>query len=1115
MTTVARFHKDKISITGGLHERLPMVLDGLVEHYPLDGTTGRYVPPKIRYIRDHLGYGSTANSSNHWVELQAFDEQGVNVALGKAVVSESGGAMNGVTDGNTATSPWYSASSYVEVDLGEPMRVERIVHWHYHGDGRTYYKTRLSVSEDGVNWFDIFDSAIEGEYREGPSGHEVYVYAGSREVDVLGIDGTFESEPIGQTSKWSTQGVTAIISTDVWRSGSRSLRIDTTGGNRRLYRTAVLKKGESITFSAMVYATTPGAFLRIELNGGSYSYAGTNSLTTHDGTGWERLEVTCPVSGGVLSDTTAILFIYGVVGQTIYADSVQARKRQIGTCSPLKEENLIQTEEGIVIQPYVKNLMRERSMNVTATAGNDTTGYYFTKTDADSWWRGVIVPDTPVEAGKTYTFSIDIRCDIAFTAKWDANVLASNYAGNDAAMASISFSDVYDTPGKWKRLHLTATLKADVANGVMNHSFCPAHSELKDHKLYYKDPMLHEGDFPLLPVPHYKGAGRLDFRLAQSSEWTISFRHRPHKPLASVIDQGSSPNIIQFGSYYGNASLSFWNYTKTLRVYMKGDTSSGWTGTTMFDTLTDALWDNVERHYVIVKRNHRTFDFYRDGILLGTATSTEDLSNITWFSLGVTSMPTATYRDLSIYNRALSAEEATKLARSPYSITKAGEMRIRTLNETGVDIPPGGVLLPLDDPSVMRTGKTEGQAEVLYDEGASFVTNGVKNVFITPPHKISNTVYFSWDTALHQGAVGPTGWSSGINPGVTSPTIGYHAMWQHEGMEGNPCMKFINRNDQFGLGKRWLGISTPIGTLDSLGWAVGDKVTVSWYQRVDVPGAGVLVGLYHKSIASGNWTFGSTIKDDFSQRVDVWERRSHTFDITSDMTRTDTVSFYFYGHHGEYGTTWIDKPHAENFPLPRPFVPGPGTVLKRTLHYNLNRDYGLKWNEDWSIVYWKKPIGTHAAKELHGYTIDSLGSNSNSVGGGYVWWGKTSGANLIASASPGTIDPAKYFGTWRMVSLVKSGGVITIREHELDGTVHVRTQSISTSRENYYVTQYGYDLKLGGWDNTNACNAAYRDLFFVQRALSQDEVQRMFDGGARLSGDTIRVREGIIEGAVL
>lgn len=1118
MTTVARFHKDKISITGGLHERLPMVLDGLVEHYPLDGTTARYVPPKIRYIRDRLGYGSTANSSNHWVELQAFDEQGVNVALGKAVVSESGGAMNGVTDGNTATSPWYSASSFIEVDLGEPMRVERIVHWHYYGDGRTYYKTRLSVSEDGVNWFDIFDSAIEGEYTERPEGHEVYVYAGSREVDVLkedGIDSTFESEPIGQTSKWNTQGVTAIISTDVWRSGSRSLRLDATSGNGRIYRTTGLKKGETIRCTAMVYSTVPGAKLRVELHGGGYSWDSQDSWVTHEGTGWERLEVTHSSLNGVTNDTTAYFFIYGVIGNTIYVDDYKVYKKIIGTGSPYKAENLFATDEGVIVQHLTRNLMKERAMVNTASYGEDLTGMFFTKTESDSWWRGIGVPDTPVEGGKTYTFSIDIRCDIAFRAKWDANVSASNYVGNDAAMASISFSDVYDTPGKWKRLHLTATLKEDVVNGVMWHAFCPAHSELKGHKLYYKDPMLHEGDYPRGFNPHDEGDGRLEFRVPSSTQWSISFFHKPFKPLDKIIDQGSSPFILQIGNYYGNASFTLWNYIQSIRVFVKGNASSGWTNAIALKSLTTAEWE-MEHHYTVVKEDARSFTVYMDGKPLGTVTSTEDVTNMNNFAFyGGYAHPNARYRHVSIYNRALSAEEAAKLARSPYSITKAGEMRIGTLNETGVDIPQGGVLFPLDDPSVMRSGKTEGEAEVLYDEGASFVTNGVKNVFTTPPHKITNTVSFSWDAALHQGAVVPTGWSGGINPGVPSPTTGYHAMWQHEGMEGNPCMKFINRNDQFGLGKRWLGISTPIGTLDSLGWAVGDKVTVSWYQRVDVPGAGVKVGMYHKSVSSGIWTFGATDKSHMSDRVGVWERRSHTYDITSDMSRTDTVSFYFYGHYGEYGTTWVDKPQVENFPFPRPFVPGPGTVSKRTLHYNLNRDYGLKWNEDWSLVYWKKPIGTYGAKDLNSYTIDSLGSNSNSVGGGYVWFGKRSGSNSISESVPGTIDPARYFGQWRMVSLVKSGGVITIREHELDGTVHVRTVGISTSRENYYVTQYGYDLKLGGWDNTNACNAAYRDLFFVQRALSQDEVQRMFDGGARLSGDTIRVREGIIEGAVL
>lgn len=1125
MKTVARFQKEQISITGGLHERLPMVLDGLVEHYPFDGSLTRYAPPMIRYIRDHLGFGSTTNDYSHWIEMQVFDEDGNNVALGKPAVNSNGVVATAFTDGMVELGDWteegMNSADYLEVDLGEPMRLERIRHWHYYGDARTYHKSRISVSEDGVNWFDIFDSAIEGEYAESEEGHEVYVYAGDRVEDRLGMDGTFETRPLGDATGWNDQlGEGGSTITDEFAySGTRSLKVMAMGGNRRTYRWFPIKKGEQLTLSAMIHALTPGASVKIELNGGAYGWAGKSSTIHHRGTGWERKEVTYPTQGGALSDCHAFVFLYGVDGVEVHADEVRATTRMIGTRSPLKVENLIPQDEGVVVQPAVENLIRGRAMTRTAGGGQDLSGDYFTKADSHMWYHGLMVPDTDVEAGKTYTFSLDVRCDIPFQSYWDPNVNASNYTGNDAAIESVlsSLTPSYDTPGKWKRFSLTVKLREDVTDGVLCHSFCPSFEETRGHRVYYRDPMLHEGSFPLGYVPYDSDGGRVDFRVPESVQWTVAFRHRPFKPLEQITEQNNSPWLFQVGNYYANASITLWNFSKNLRLYMKGDTSPGWTNSITLQTFTADDWNDREHHYVMVKEDERSVTIYKDGVSVGTVTASEDVTNFDYFSLqGWSIHPTARYRDLSIYDRALTAEEVKQLVASPYSINSGGEMRTGRVIEGGTYIPEDGVLFPLDDLSPSRLGKTEDAEDLFLDEDATAVLRSVLNRAENPEERIL-TPYTNevWDPVLHEGAVQPYRWTSGLNSGVTNPEIGYHAMWQHEGMDGNPCIKFINRNDLFGLGKRWLGISMSLGTLDNLGFQVGDKITFSWYQKTDTAGGRVTAGLYHKSVDTGNNTFGYTLKGITAERTDVWERVSFTFEITSDMNRTSNVYIYIYGHYGTHGTTWVDRVMVDNHPLLRPYVNGPDPYSYGQLTYNLNRDLGIDWSQDWSIVYWRKPIGTTTAKLLNGYNIDSLGCNSNSVGGGYIWWGKRSGNDKIQYATPEDLIPDDYFENWRMVSLVKTGTNLTIKEFGRDGTIHVRNEVISTTRANYYVTQYGYDLKLGGWDDTYACNTLFKDLFVVRRALSDAEIERMFDGGCLLSDDTIRVRNGIQEGALL
>ncbi len=85
-TTVARIKDGNLLLSNEINERLPCILDGLYRHHPFDNTVSAYIPAKIRYIRDYLN-GSNINNGNHWVEIQAFDYSGNNVAFSKSGTS--------------------------------------------------------------------------------------------------------------------------------------------------------------------------------------------------------------------------------------------------------------------------------------------------------------------------------------------------------------------------------------------------------------------------------------------------------------------------------------------------------------------------------------------------------------------------------------------------------------------------------------------------------------------------------------------------------------------------------------------------------------------------------------------------------------------------------------------------------------------------------------------------------------------------------------------------------------------------------------------------------------------------------------------------------------------
>ncbi len=126
----------------------------------------------IRYIRDWLG-GSWGSRENNWVEIQALDENGNNVALGKPVSTpiELLRNIEVITDGNTDSDQYASCRNssmgeqYVTVDLGQVYPIAAVKVWHS-CEGGFYYNSKTKVSADGIHWHTLHDAATDGEYME-------------------------------------------------------------------------------------------------------------------------------------------------------------------------------------------------------------------------------------------------------------------------------------------------------------------------------------------------------------------------------------------------------------------------------------------------------------------------------------------------------------------------------------------------------------------------------------------------------------------------------------------------------------------------------------------------------------------------------------------------------------------------------------------------------------------------------------------------------------------------------------------------------------------------------------------------------------------------------------
>ena len=138
-------------------------------------------PSRVRYIRDHAN-GSNKNGWSHWIELQAYDENGVNVAKWKPVTARYPSYLperpySRLTDGwlSYRTSNGKYPDMWMQVDLWELYDLDILKVWHYYADGRTYKDTKTEISEDWINWYSLHDSAVDGTYAE-PSDSTGKIY---------------------------------------------------------------------------------------------------------------------------------------------------------------------------------------------------------------------------------------------------------------------------------------------------------------------------------------------------------------------------------------------------------------------------------------------------------------------------------------------------------------------------------------------------------------------------------------------------------------------------------------------------------------------------------------------------------------------------------------------------------------------------------------------------------------------------------------------------------------------------------------------------------------------------------------------------------------------------
>lgn len=348
-----------------------------------------------------------------------------------------------------------------------------------------------------------------------------------------------------------------------------------------------------------------------------------------------------------------------------------------------------------------------------------------------------------------------------------------------------------------------------------------------------------------------------------------------------------------------NASVSFWRRSvdNTQWLLLRGQTNSHYL---MAISTGNFYHANAGTNVKIYEDGKEVLKDSRDGQWHHYVATGVDLS--AWTTLTLNNYGGWQYKghlsEITIYNYSLSPEEVQSLYKNKRSVTASSP-----LSSDGLI---GYFKMSVDT-------YIEGTNNFVYNPTGKLISNGIPGTYKP-----------GWDETLHSDAITVYNWSSGYNGGVGSPAIGYHAKWVYEGIEGanDPCIKFVDKNDVYNLGHRWQGISQYLGTPASLGLAVGDKITISWKQKVDVLNRGSQVGLYHHLISTGSYSFNSSIATIYGNNVNNWEQVSFTITIDNDWDLNKNFIIYVYSSGSSYGTTWVDNIQVEKKDHPAPFVSG-------------------------------------------------------------------------------------------------------------------------------------------------------------------------------------------------
>ena len=666
----------------------------------------------------------------------------------------------------------------------------------------------------------------------------------------------------------------------------------------------------------------------------------------------------------------------------------------------------------------------------------------------------------PAVTGKTYTMSLTMKIT------GDGNIIISPgkpfpEAGNTIVLNSGPRYSI-DLGGGWYRLIQTHTVTSNTATSCIL-QFGIASGAIGD-QFYVYDLQWEEKDHATSYMEMGSRFARSQFilpRFLLQQTCSIIFEFMPRVFVTTkIVANRVIPGIQGFeltmqSTTSGNSSFSIRNGSTDIEIV------GNW-------------FPNLYKWYkvCITLTINGSANIYIDGVSVGNIPNIGDwytgLSDNIYIG-GISASPGSfEFKNIGLYDRALSAAEIEQMHTSKiFKTTSDGSMYMKLI-EKPIGIPSDAYHWPLGENTFDVNYRFDAvvKSNLVFRDGYAWVPTAQTQLFTTYPQASSYPVIAgdNWETMVFE--------------------------------DGTVIYKHKFKSEQW----NYKGNDIPI----TLGNTYFFSIDI--FLSSDFNGNYALMASI-ENYGAVNFTYDKT-------RLGTWQRFTHSF--TAIATATSRVLMYpaQLNDSASKGYVLYRNPMFTETSYEVPFH---RTVRPRgNLEFNLNATIGLNWSGNWTIIYWKIPKGTNGQSRSN-YSIESLGSNGNTVGGGYRWWGKIPNQNQISVTGSGatTYDPVDFWDKPHMISIVKTGSTVTWKFWGIGSAIITVTDStISANVANYFVTSYGYDLKLGGYDHTQDCNTMFKDLIVLKRALPDADIELLYRRQYRIKDGKMEIQGAASDGYI-